>query len=564
MRSTPTSIYARMSGYGHSGPHADYRSYGPVVQAVSGLSHISGLPGQRAVGLGPVVHGQPGRVLQRRRHCSLALYARDAPASGTDVDVSAVEAGVELLGPLLLDVAVNGRTTRGDDFPTGNRLEHPAAAPHGVYPCRGRRPLGGHRRVRRRRVGGARRRARATRRGRTTRGSRRRRPAPPHQDDLDAHIAAWTGAAGPARGDAPAAGRRRARRRGAGRRGRQRARPADGAPRDRSSSSTTRSSARPASRACRSRRRSFAPDHWRSAPLLGEDNALRVRRAPRASTTTRSTSWPTRGDLSVRTERDRRPRPVRRPARRRAGRRPGRRADRRCSSPTSAPTSSRSSRPTAPRRVTSGRSSATSPTPSAASPTGTTTAASAASCSTSTADEGRARSTRSSPAPTCSSARCTRSSCAGSGIDLARARARPAPSLIVVSITPFGLTGRGPTTGRRDLVGAGRQRAADHVRLRRPLDPADPPRRRPGVPHGRQLRPHRRAAGAASSASAPARAAASTWRCRRRPASPSSWPTRTGSTRGRWSSGRPAGTPSPCRPSRRSSGAPTGGGSTSP
>ena len=34
------------------------------------------------------------------------------------------------------------------------------------------------------------------------------------------------------------------------------------------------------------------------------------------------------------------------------------------------------------------------------------------------------------------------------------------------------------------------QRPADHVRLRRPLDPADPPRRRPGVPHRGQLRPH--------------------------------------------------------------------------
>ncbi len=41
----PDVIYARMSGYGHSGPYADFRSYGPVVQAACGLSHISGLPG---------------------------------------------------------------------------------------------------------------------------------------------------------------------------------------------------------------------------------------------------------------------------------------------------------------------------------------------------------------------------------------------------------------------------------------------------------------------------------------------------------------------------------------
>ena len=32
---------------------------------------------------------------------------------------------------------MDGRTTRDDHFPTGNRLEWPPAAPHGVYPCVG-------------------------------------------------------------------------------------------------------------------------------------------------------------------------------------------------------------------------------------------------------------------------------------------------------------------------------------------------------------------------------------------------------------------------------------------
>ena len=51
--------------------------------------------------------------------------------------MSAVEVGINLLGPVLLDVTVNGRTTRRPDFPTGNRLEWPHAAPHGVYPALG-------------------------------------------------------------------------------------------------------------------------------------------------------------------------------------------------------------------------------------------------------------------------------------------------------------------------------------------------------------------------------------------------------------------------------------------
>jgi crotonobetainyl-CoA:carnitine CoA-transferase CaiB-like acyl-CoA transferase len=132
----PEIIYARMSGYGHSGPHAEYRSYGPVVQAVSGLSHVSGLPGREPSGWG-LSYMDNQAAYYNSSALLMALLAKGRTGRGTDIDVSAVEAGVELLGPVLLDVAVNGRGTRRPDFPAGNRLEHPPAAPHGVYPCRG-------------------------------------------------------------------------------------------------------------------------------------------------------------------------------------------------------------------------------------------------------------------------------------------------------------------------------------------------------------------------------------------------------------------------------------------
>ena len=41
-----------MSGYGHTGPHVGYRSYGPVIQAVSGLTFVSGLPDREPSGWG--------------------------------------------------------------------------------------------------------------------------------------------------------------------------------------------------------------------------------------------------------------------------------------------------------------------------------------------------------------------------------------------------------------------------------------------------------------------------------------------------------------------------------
>jgi len=133
---SPGVIYARMSGYGHSGPHAHYRSYGPVVQAVSGLSYISGLPGREPSGWG-LSYMDNQAAYYNSTALLMAIYHRMRTGEGTEIDVSAIEAGINLVGPVLLDVTVNGRSTRRPGFPPGNRLEWPHAAPHGVYPALG-------------------------------------------------------------------------------------------------------------------------------------------------------------------------------------------------------------------------------------------------------------------------------------------------------------------------------------------------------------------------------------------------------------------------------------------
>jgi crotonobetainyl-CoA:carnitine CoA-transferase CaiB-like acyl-CoA transferase len=43
----PDILYVSMSGYGHTGRHHHYTTFGPVAQAVSGLTYISGLPDKR-------------------------------------------------------------------------------------------------------------------------------------------------------------------------------------------------------------------------------------------------------------------------------------------------------------------------------------------------------------------------------------------------------------------------------------------------------------------------------------------------------------------------------------
>jgi len=133
---SPQVIYGRMSGFGHTGPHAEHRSYGPIVQAVCGLSYISGLPGEEPSGWGLSYMDNEAAFFNASALLT-AIYHRNDTGEGAEIDVSAVEAGINLLGPILLDVTVNGRSTRDGRYPTGNRLEHPDAAPHGVYPCAG-------------------------------------------------------------------------------------------------------------------------------------------------------------------------------------------------------------------------------------------------------------------------------------------------------------------------------------------------------------------------------------------------------------------------------------------
>ena len=91
------------------------------------------------------------------------------------------------------------------------------------------------------------------------------------------------------------------------------------------------------------------------------------------------------------------------------------------------------------------------PDPDAASPSGTTTAASAASSSTSRATTAALRWITCSPPPTCSSSPSIPAGCATLGLDLA-AIAAARPSLIVLSITAFGLTGPWADYQSSDLV----------------------------------------------------------------------------------------------------------------
>jgi crotonobetainyl-CoA:carnitine CoA-transferase CaiB-like acyl-CoA transferase len=123
-------VYVSMAGFGHSGPYAGYQTYGPTVQAVSGLTHMSGFPDLPPAGWGFSYMDHTGGYFGAMALLQALLFRRRT-GRGQHVDLSQVEAAISLTGPSILDFQVNGRATTR----LGNKSGEPAMAPHGVYRC---------------------------------------------------------------------------------------------------------------------------------------------------------------------------------------------------------------------------------------------------------------------------------------------------------------------------------------------------------------------------------------------------------------------------------------------
>lgn len=124
-------IYLEMGMQGATGPDSSQVGYGQTVCALTGLYHLSGLPGRIPTGTGT---NYPDHVAAPA-HAAFAVLAalrhRRHTGEGQFIDVAQTETMISLLGPAVLDYTVNGRVEQ----PQGNMAEY--AAPHGVYPCRG-------------------------------------------------------------------------------------------------------------------------------------------------------------------------------------------------------------------------------------------------------------------------------------------------------------------------------------------------------------------------------------------------------------------------------------------
>jgi crotonobetainyl-CoA:carnitine CoA-transferase CaiB-like acyl-CoA transferase len=132
----PDIIYVSNCGFGQTGPYREFKSWGPIAQAVGGLTATSGLPDMPPAGWGYSYMDHHGGYFMAVGILA-ALCHREATGEGQWVDMSCSEAAASLLGPAVLDYTVNGRPTLREGSPHSNRDSTGTMAPHGIYRTEG-------------------------------------------------------------------------------------------------------------------------------------------------------------------------------------------------------------------------------------------------------------------------------------------------------------------------------------------------------------------------------------------------------------------------------------------
>jgi benzylsuccinate CoA-transferase BbsF subunit len=121
-------IMISLTGYGDSGPYADYIAYGPAQVPLSGLSSLTGYRGWPPMHSG-FSYADPNAGIHGAFAILTALYHRNRTGDGQYIDMSQWECAMVLLPEGILEYTMNGIEPER----IGN--EDPLMAPHGVYKC---------------------------------------------------------------------------------------------------------------------------------------------------------------------------------------------------------------------------------------------------------------------------------------------------------------------------------------------------------------------------------------------------------------------------------------------
>jgi crotonobetainyl-CoA:carnitine CoA-transferase CaiB-like acyl-CoA transferase len=126
----PDIIMCSLSGYGQHGPMRDYGAYGMGLEPASGISSITGYPGE-----GPMRSGlsftDPYSGFVGAGAILTALAYRRRTGKGQYIDLSEQEAAIPIMGAALLAYQMTGR------LPERKSARSDWAAPQGCYRCAG-------------------------------------------------------------------------------------------------------------------------------------------------------------------------------------------------------------------------------------------------------------------------------------------------------------------------------------------------------------------------------------------------------------------------------------------
>jgi crotonobetainyl-CoA:carnitine CoA-transferase CaiB-like acyl-CoA transferase len=126
----PDVILVSMPGHGKTGPEAGYVAYGTNVEQLAGLVSITGYAGEEPHKSG-ISYGDPISGTAAAGAVMAALLFRRRTGRGQWIDLAQRETLTNMLGEYVVNYSQTGRVPG----PTGN--DHPAFAPHDVFPCAG-------------------------------------------------------------------------------------------------------------------------------------------------------------------------------------------------------------------------------------------------------------------------------------------------------------------------------------------------------------------------------------------------------------------------------------------
>lgn len=124
----PRLIMLRISGYGQTGPYRDRPGFGVIGEAMGGLRHLSGHPGQPPVRVGISI-GDSLSSLYGVIGILLALQERQRSCQGQMIDVALYESVFGMMESLIPEYDAFGYVRE----PAGSAL--PGITPSNSYPC---------------------------------------------------------------------------------------------------------------------------------------------------------------------------------------------------------------------------------------------------------------------------------------------------------------------------------------------------------------------------------------------------------------------------------------------